>query len=47
MKMSRQTVDRQNDFLEGPILPPLIQFALPLMLSQLLQALYVYRFLTF
>lgn len=38
--MSRQTVYRQNDFLEGPILPPLIQFALPLMLSQLLQALY-------
>ena len=30
----------KNDFLAGPILPPLLLFALPLMLSQLLQALY-------
>ena len=29
-----------NPFLSGPILPPLIRFALPLMLSLLLQALY-------
>ena len=29
-----------NAFLSGPILPPLIRFALPLMLSLLLQALY-------
>ena len=27
-------------FLSGPILPPLIRFSLPLMLSLLLQALY-------
>ena len=30
----------ENTFLKGKILPPLIKFALPLMLSQLLQALY-------
>ncbi len=30
----------KNDFLSGPILPPLVRFALPLMLSLLLQALY-------
>ena len=29
-----------NDFLTGPILPPLIRFSLPLMLSLLLQAFY-------
>ena len=29
-----------NSFLQGPILPPLARFALPLMLSLLLQALY-------
>ena len=29
-----------SPFLSGPILSPLIRFALPLMLSQLLQALY-------
>ena len=35
------TLDRTtNRFLTGPILPPLLQFALPLMLSQLLQAFY-------
>ena len=27
----------KNRFLAGPILPPLLQFAFPLMLSQLLQ----------
>ena len=31
---------QENTFLKGKILPPLIKFALPLMLSQLLQALY-------
>ena len=31
---------QENTFLKGRILPPLIKFALPLMLSQLLQALY-------
>lgn len=31
---------QENTFLNGKILPPLIKFALPLMLSQLLQALY-------
>ena len=31
---------QENTFLKGRILPPLINFALPLMLSQLLQALY-------
>lgn len=31
---------QQNTFLKGKILPPLIKFAIPLMLSQLLQALY-------
>ena len=31
---------KTNSFLSGPILPPLLQFALPLMLSQLLQAFY-------
>ena len=31
---------QENTFLKGNILPPLIKFALPLMLSQLLQALY-------
>ncbi len=31
---------QENNFLKGKILPPLIKFALPLMLSQLLQALY-------
>ena len=30
----------KNRFLAGPILPPLLQFAFPLMLSQLLQAFY-------
>ena len=30
----------ENTFLKGKILPPLIKFAFPLMLSQLLQALY-------
>ena len=30
----------ENAFLSGPICPPLVQFALPLMLSLLLQALY-------
>lgn len=30
----------ENTFLKGRILPPLVKFALPLMLSQLLQALY-------
>lgn len=30
----------ENRFLSGPILPPLVKFALPLMLSLLLQALY-------
>lgn len=35
-KMSRS----HNAFLEGPILPPLIHFALPLVLSLLLQGLY-------
>ena len=31
---------KTNSFLSGPILPPLLQFALPLMLSQLLQSFY-------
>ena len=31
---------RENAFLTGPILPPLIRFSLPLMLSLLLQGLY-------
>ena len=30
----------RNDFLEGPIVPPLLRFALPLFLSLLLQGLY-------
>ncbi len=37
--MSEKSIGK-NDFLSGPILPPLIQFALPLMLSLLLQAFY-------
>lgn len=37
-----QTEQQKNEspFLSGPILPPLVRFALPLMLSLLLQALY-------
>ena len=35
-----QTPSAHNEILQGPILPPLIRFALPLMLSLLLQALY-------
>ena len=31
---------RENAFLTGPILPPLIRFSMPLMLSLLLQGLY-------
>ena len=34
------SAERQNPFVQGPILPALIRFALPLMLSLLLQALY-------
>ena len=37
--MSEKSIGK-NDFLSGPILPSLIQFALPLMLSLLLQAFY-------
>lgn len=36
----KQDIREINAFLSGPILPPLIRFALPLMLSLLLQALY-------
>lgn len=35
-----QPTSAHNEILQGPILPPLIRFALPLMLSLLLQALY-------
>ena len=35
-----QTTSAHNEILQGPILSPLIRFALPLMLSLLLQALY-------
>ncbi len=39
--MGAKTNQQENNaFLSGPILPPLIRFALPLMLSLLLQALY-------
>ena len=31
---------RSGDFLSGPILPPLLRFAFPLMLSLFLQAFY-------
>ena len=40
--MSEKSIGK-NDFLSGPILPPLIQFALPLMLSLLLQAALTWR----
>ena len=33
-------IQQENSFLSGPIFPPLIRFALPLMLSLLLQGLY-------
>ena len=36
----KQENHTRNNFLSGPILPPLIRFALPLMLSLLLQAFY-------
>ena len=38
--MSKQERYQENSFLSGPIAAPLIYFALPLMLSLLLQALY-------
>lgn len=38
--MSKQERYQENSFLSGPIAAPLICFALPLMLSLLLQALY-------
>ena len=38
--MSKQERYQKNSFLSGPIAAPLIYFALPLMLSLLLQALY-------
>lgn len=38
--MSKQERYQENSFLSGPIVTPLIYFALPLMLSLLLQALY-------
>ena len=37
---SQYKTTENNNFLSGPILPPLIRFALPLMLSLLLQAFY-------
>ena len=37
---SETNMQENNAFLSGPILPPLIRFALPLMLSLFLQALY-------
>ena len=40
MMANRPLPSGDNPFLSGPILPPLIRFALPLMLSLLLQALY-------
>ena len=36
----RASTEEKSAFLMGPILPPLVRFALPLMLSLLLQALY-------
>ena len=36
---SETNMQENNAFLSGPILPPLIRFALPLMLSLFLQAL--------
>ena len=38
--MSKQERYQENSFLSGSIAAPLIYFALPLMLSLLLQALY-------
>ena len=38
--MESNANSRDLTFLSGPILPPLLRFSLPLMLSLLLQALY-------